>query len=91
MSGLANNTGFDLAGLLTGSEGTLGVITAVRLKLHDRAPESVVAVFGVDSLAQALEHANAQGAGCRPLKSWTGRPGALPAARTSVIIHGRCS
>lgn len=64
MSGLAkDNTGFDLAGLLTGSEGTLGVITAARLKLHDRAPESVVAVFGVDSLAQALEHANAQGAG----------------------------
>lgn len=64
MSGLAkDNTGFDLAGLLTGSEGTLGVITAVRLKLHDPAPESVVAVFGVDSLAQALEYANAQGAG----------------------------
>lgn len=64
MSGLAkDNTGFDLAGLLTGSEGTLGVITAVRVRLHDPAAESVVAVFGVDSLAQALKHANAQGAG----------------------------
>ncbi len=44
MSGLAkDNTGFDLTGLLTGSEGTLGVITAVRVRLHDPAEESVVA------------------------------------------------
>ena len=64
MNGLAkDNTGFDLAGLMTGSEGTLGVITAVRVRLHDPAEESVVAVLGVDSLAQALEHAHAQGAG----------------------------
>ncbi len=64
MSGLAkDNTGFDLGGLLTGSEGTLGVITAVRVRLHDPAEESVVAVFGVDSLAEALEHARAQGGG----------------------------
>lgn len=64
MSGLAkDNTGFDLAGLLTGSEGTLGVITAVRLRLHDPAAESVVAVMGVDSLASALKHAHAQGTG----------------------------
>lgn len=64
MTGLAkDNTGFDLAQLLTGSEGTLAVITAVRLKLHDPADESVVAVFGVDSLAEAVAHAQAQGAG----------------------------
>ena len=55
--------GFDLAGLLTVSEGTLAVITAVRVKLHDRAAESVVAVFGVDSLAEALRYAEAQGPG----------------------------
>ncbi len=64
MNGLAkDNTGFDLAGLLTGSEGTLGVITAVRVRLHAPAEESVVAVWGVDSLAQALDHAHAQGSG----------------------------
>lgn len=64
MNGLAkDNTGFDLVGLLTGSEGTLGVITAVRVRLHDPAEESVVAVLGVDSLAQALELAHAQGTG----------------------------
>ncbi len=64
MSGLAkDNTGYDLAQLLTGSEGTLAVITQVRLRLHDPAAESVVAVFGVPSLAAALEHAEAQGDG----------------------------
>lgn len=64
MNGLAkDNTGFDLAGLLTGSEGTLAVITAVRLRLHDPAAESVVAVLGVDSLAEAVAHAQAQGVG----------------------------
>lgn len=64
MSGLVkDNTGFDLAGLITGSEGTLAVITAVRLGLHRPAPESVVSVLGVESLAQALAHADAQGTG----------------------------
>lgn len=64
MNGLAkDNTGFDLTGLLTGSEGTLGVITAVRLRLHDPAAESVVAVLGVDTLAAALDLADAQGEG----------------------------
>lgn len=64
MNGLAkDNTGFDLAGLLTGSEGALAVITAVRLRLHDPAAESVVAVLGVDDLAQAVAHARAQGDG----------------------------
>lgn len=64
MSGLAkDNTGFDLAQLLTGSEGTLAVITAVRLRLSDPAAESVVAVLGVPTLAVALEHAWAQGEG----------------------------
>lgn len=64
MSGLAkDNTGFDLAQLLTGSEGTLAVITEVRLRLHDPAEESVVAVFGVPSLAAALEWAGRQGSG----------------------------
>lgn len=64
MSGLVkDNTGYDLAQLLTGSEGTLAVITQVRVRLHDEAAESVVAVFGVPSLAVALDHAREQGEG----------------------------
>ena len=55
LAGLAkDNTGYDLAGLLTGSEGTLGVITAVRLRLHrPHAPSSVV-LIGVDTWDEAL-------------------------------------
>ena len=30
---LKDNTGYDLAGLLCGSEGTLGIVTAARLRL----------------------------------------------------------
>lgn len=49
-----DNTGYDLASLLTGSEGTLGVITAVRLRLHrPHAPSSVVLV-GLETYDDAL-------------------------------------
>ena len=56
LAGLAkDNTGYDLAGLLTGSEGTLGVITAVRLRLHRPHPTSTVALVGAASYDEALE------------------------------------
>jgi FAD/FMN-containing dehydrogenase len=48
MSGLASdNTGYDLAGLLTGSEGTLAVITAARLRLWPDEPVAAVLLAGV--------------------------------------------
>lgn len=50
-----DNTGYDLASLLTGSEGTLGVITAVRLKLHRPHAPSSVALIGVETYDEALE------------------------------------
>jgi FAD/FMN-containing dehydrogenase len=50
-----DNTGYDLASLLTGSEGTLGVITAVRLRLHRPHAPSSVALIGVETYDQALE------------------------------------
>ena len=53
-----DNTGYDLAALLTGSEGTLAVITAVRLRLHAQPPDSIVALVGTDSLAEALQLAH---------------------------------
>ena len=42
---LKDNTGYHLASLLCGSEGTLGVVTAARLRLVAPAPERVVALL----------------------------------------------
>jgi len=44
-----DNTGFDLAGLLCGSEGTLGIVTAARLRLVPAWPDRVVAWVGCRS------------------------------------------
>jgi len=51
---LKDNTGYDLAGLLCGSEGTLGVVTAARLRLHPPADERVVAMVGFTSVEAAV-------------------------------------
>jgi FAD/FMN-containing dehydrogenase len=52
-----DNTGYDLGGLLCGSEGTLGVVTAARLRLVPQTPERVVAVLGFASTSAAVETA----------------------------------
>jgi FAD/FMN-containing dehydrogenase len=49
-----DNTGYHWDGLLTGSEGTLGVLTRVHLRLVPHLTERVVALLGVDDLAAAL-------------------------------------
>ena len=49
-----DNTGYDLVGLLVGSEGTLGVVTAARLALVRPVRASAVALVGVDSAADAM-------------------------------------
>ncbi len=49
-----DNTGYDLAGLLCGSEGTLGVVCRVRLALVPAAGETVTALLGFPSLAAAV-------------------------------------
>ncbi|WP_322818816.1 FAD-binding oxidoreductase [Tepidiforma sp.] len=52
---LKDNTGYDLPGLLAGSEGTLAVITRVRLRLIPNRPARAVALIGLPSVAAALE------------------------------------
>ncbi|HEY9379058.1 MAG TPA: FAD-binding oxidoreductase, partial [Jiangellaceae bacterium] len=53
-TGLAkDNVGYDLVGLLTGSEGTLGVITKVLMRLVSRPTQVQVALVGVFSLDAA--------------------------------------
>ena len=55
LSGLAkDSTGYDLSGLLVGSEGTLGVITAARFRLHAARRPPTTTLIGVSSVADAL-------------------------------------
>ncbi|MFK0169620.1 FAD-binding oxidoreductase [Streptomyces sp. NPDC090306] len=49
-----DNTGYDLAGLLVGSEGTLAVLTRLRLVLRTRPPRRTAALLAVDSVAAAV-------------------------------------
>jgi FAD/FMN-containing dehydrogenase len=49
-----DNTGYDLAGLLCGSEGTLGVVTAARLRLVPEPPDRLVAVTVLDGWPAAV-------------------------------------
>jgi FAD/FMN-containing dehydrogenase len=55
LGGLAkDNTGYDLAGLFTGSEGTLGIVTAVRLRLVAAPAFRVAAMMGLADTASAV-------------------------------------
>ena len=55
LGGLAkDNTGYDLAGLLCGSEGTLGVVTAVRVRLVPRLGDATTALVGFAGVDDAL-------------------------------------
>merc|ERR1719163_320513 len=49
------SAGYDLRGLMIGSEGTLGLLTKIRLKLHPIAENISVAVCSFDSLKDAVD------------------------------------
>ena len=50
-----DNTGYHLAGLLCGSEGTLGVVTAARLRLVPPAEYRTVALLAFGSVGDAVD------------------------------------
>lgn len=52
---LKDNTGLDFASLFCGSEGVLGIITAVRVRLHRPHATTSVALVGMHSFESALE------------------------------------
>ncbi|WP_246479798.1 FAD-binding oxidoreductase [Kaustia mangrovi] len=49
-----NNVGYDLKQLFVGAEGTLGLVTAVALKLFPRPTQVETALVAVDSVAAAM-------------------------------------
>src|SRR3546814_12791752 len=56
---IKNNTGYDLKQLFIGSEGTLGVITRLVLRLRERPVSSNIALVRADSfvkIAKLLRH-----------------------------------
>ncbi|MET0473993.1 MAG: FAD-binding oxidoreductase [Mycobacterium sp.] len=46
----SDNTGYDLASLFVGAEGTLGVITSLDLRLHPAPAQRITAIAGFDDL-----------------------------------------
>ncbi|MEO6989297.1 MAG: FAD-binding oxidoreductase [Aquihabitans sp.] len=53
-----DNTGYDLAGLMCGSEGTLGIITAARFRLVPPPPDLATAMVGFFDTAAAVAAAS---------------------------------
>ena len=85
LSGLIkDNTGYSFPSLFTGSEGTLGIVTAARLALVKPPRASAVALIGVQSAAHALSIVNsAVPAGSRLLAAEI-----LDAPLLELIAHG---
>ena len=50
----SDNTGYEMAQLLAGSEGTLGIVTAARLRLHRPDPVRLTLLAGVPGIAAAV-------------------------------------
>lgn len=78
-----DNTGYDLPALFVGAEGTLGVITALDLRLHPVPSHRVTAVCGFTDLAALVDAARECAAvdGIAALEMLDGRAAALTGER----------
>lgn len=56
---LRDNTGYHLASIVTGSEGTLGIVTRAAVHLHPHLPERTAALVRFDDATAAAEAAEA--------------------------------
>lgn len=65
---IKDNTGYDLVSLLCGSEGTLAVVTAVRLRLVPATPDVAVAWIGCADWAEAVALATSIRLGLRSVE-----------------------
>jgi FAD/FMN-containing dehydrogenase len=88
LGGLAkDNTGYDLPQLLIGSEGTLAIITRVRVRLVPQLPAHAVALVALPGTDAALELV----AAARMLPGLTAAELFYPAGLELVREHGRLS
>jgi FAD/FMN-containing dehydrogenase len=89
----ADNTGYDLPSLFVGAEGTLGVITALDLRLHPDPAYRVTAVCGFDELSPLVDAGRLFGEldGIAALELIDGRAAALAEEHLGVPppVHGR--
>lgn len=83
----SDNTGYDLASLFVGAEGTLGVITALDLRLHPAPRHRVTAICGFDDLDALIATGRAfrDMEGIAALELIDARAGALTAEHVGVV------
>jgi FAD/FMN-containing dehydrogenase len=96
----ADNSGYNLTQLLAGSEGTLAVVTAARLRLRPAEPHAATVLAGLDDIAAAADtlagiRARVPGllaaeyfeaAGLALVLAHTGLPAPLPRAWPSYLL-----
>ncbi|MFA6153709.1 FAD-binding oxidoreductase [Mesorhizobium sp.] len=66
---LKNNAGYDLKQLFIGSEGTLGIVTRVVLRLHPKPVSTMAAMLALNSYEDVLKLLAAMRSGLGPLLS----------------------